>query len=153
MPSSFKTAAAIYALTMLATSPANAASSGAPSEASAPCDPAKTTFQLRKNSLSEPFKGTKGTCTGLAAVINWIPNNAKAGGRKLEGDRALNVSEAQKERSSAQADPEFQAALQQALDNESDTLRRLALEAAVLHDFGFYAARDLIIEQIRGAIQ
>lgn len=89
-------------------------------------------------------------CSSMVSVMRLAGSSPRVGGRKLEGDKALDPVAAQQERQAAANDPAFATALATELAGETDPVRRLLREAAMLHDHGHYMARDLLIAQLRG---
>ncbi len=86
-------------------------------------------------------------CTSIGKVLGRMMAGRKAGGRKLEEDKPLDLAAAERERQTALADPELRADLAALTWQEADPARRAVLEAAVFHDFGHYQARDLALRQ------
>ncbi|MDP1901893.1 MAG: hypothetical protein Q8K96_15765 [Rubrivivax sp.] len=97
--------------------------------------------------LTAPWDSTR--CSSVLSVLKMAGSTTKTGGRKLEDDKVLDLAAAEQERSKAQADPSFAAELAAELAGESDAARRVLREAAILHDHGFYKARDLLLAQLR----
>ncbi len=87
-------------------------------------------------------------CNSLLKILARLASGQKAGGRKLEGDKALDVAAAQRERQTALAEAGFRAEFEALTDEENDAVRKLVLEAALLHNHGFYLARDLLLRQL-----
>ena len=87
----------------------------------------------------------KNYCTSIGKVLSRMMAGRKAGGRKLEDDKPLELAAAERERQTALADPELRADLAALIGQEADPARRAVLEAAVFHDFGHYQARDLAL--------
>lgn len=87
-------------------------------------------------------------CGSVTMVLRQLLGQRKVGGRKLEGDKPLDVAAAQQERQRALADAEFRQALLQEQQDESDPRRRLLLEAGTLHEFGYFKARDLVLGEL-----
>lgn len=88
-------------------------------------------------------------CASVQSVLSRLMSAEVTGGRKLKSAAALDPVAAAKERSAAHADAEFSRELAQALAGEAHPLRRKLIEAAQLDAFGHYAARDLLIEELR----
>jgi hypothetical protein len=112
------------------------------------CDASTTLASFHVSSIKPEFKANKEACTSLNAVIKRLFSTTKAGGRKLENDKPLDVAAAEAERKKALADHDYVDMLKPLLADETDPVRRLLLEAAVLDDFGYYQARDLLLQQI-----
>lgn len=96
--------------------------------------------------LGAPVKS--GQCASVKAVLTRLAGKTVSGGRKLEDDRPLDVAAAEAEWKKARDDAEYQKALTVELDGETDPTRRTLLEAALLHDFGHYKARDLLLMRL-----
>jgi hypothetical protein len=90
-------------------------------------------------------------CDSVIAVMKRLSQSKKVGGRKLQEPTALDPQAAQREWQAARADPEFAQRLAAALQPETDPLRRKLVEAALLHEYGHYRARDLQLQQIAAA--
>jgi hypothetical protein len=103
---------------------------------------------LQAASFDAAFSTSPGVCNSLKAVVTRLFNTSKAGGRKLEADRPLDLAAAEQQRQAALADPTFKAELSPLLAVEADPVRRQLLEAALLHDFGHFLARDLLLRQL-----
>jgi hypothetical protein len=99
-------------------------------------------LQSLKNSFASDH------CDAIFQVMGLLAHTNKPGGRKLEEDRPLDLRLAQQERLTAAQDPEFAADLTKELQGESDPLRQRLREAALLHEYGYYAARDLLLQQM-----
>jgi len=96
----------------------------------------------------DPNKNAK-LCASLGKVLWRLINGQKSGGRKLEGDKPMDLAEAERERQAALADPALRAELDSVLSQEPDAARRLVLEAAVMHNNSHYLARDLAMRQLQ----
>lgn len=94
------------------------------------------------------FYSTVPPCASAKAVAGSIVNRGKTGGRKLEGDKPLDLKEAQANLDSALKNPEIKARMEKARRDITDENVRLAYEAAILDDEGFYSARELKIQQL-----
>lgn len=92
-------------------------------------------------------------CGSLISVLDRLTNTHKTGGRKLEEDRPFNAQAAQTDLAKAQADPEVRQRLEKVRKQIADPNRRLLYEAAVLDEEGYYAARDLRINQLKQQIK
>lgn len=92
-------------------------------------------------------------CLSIGKVLSRMVAGRKAGGRKLEDDKPLDLAAAERERQTALADPELRADLAGLTGQEADPARRAVLEAAVFHDFGHYQARDLALRQVAAGRQ
>jgi len=112
------------------------------------CDARTTLTSLQAAKFQAAFSLSPEACNSLKAVLSRLFNTSKAGGRKLESDRPLDVVAAEDQRQAALTDPNFKAELHPLLAIETDLLRRQVLEAALLHEFGHYLARDLVLRQI-----
>jgi len=87
-------------------------------------------------------------CGSVKTVLLLLVGQRKVGGRKLEGDKPLDVAAARQERQQAMADAEFREVLTHEQQGEADPQRRLLLEAAALHEFGHFKARDLVLGEL-----
>jgi hypothetical protein len=119
-----------------------------------PCDVSSVKKELDAASpgllttfFSTPWDATR--CSSLLSVMKLAGSTAKKGGRKLEGDKPLDVKAAEQERAAAKADPEFAKLLAIELKGETDPARALLREAALLDDDGKFKARDLLLQQLR----
>ena len=99
---------------------------------------------------TQPFRSE--ACDSLATVFSIWSRKPRAGGRELETSKALDVSAARAELAGAGRDAEYRKALAAELAHESDPTRRKLIEAAWLHEFGFYKARDLILAELPQAV-
>jgi hypothetical protein len=100
------------------------------------------------------FAAPQTRCVSYLAVARLVGSARRPGGRKLEDDVVFDPVAAQAQRQAALADPEIAAELAADLKNETDPLRRLFIEAAVMHDNGKQLARDLLLLQLqRGGTQ
>lgn len=88
-------------------------------------------------------------CNSVLSVLALLVDGEVEGGRKLRTPGTLDPQAAASEREAAHADPAFARGLAAALEGETHPLRRQLIEAAQLDAFGSYAARDLVIQQIR----
>lgn len=118
------------------------------------CDGGLASFQ-KAPALRSSFTGMKqgsASCNSLQNVLRRLAGTSTSAGKKLEGDKPLDVAAATRERQQAHADPEFAKALQEAQAPESDALRRLVLEAALLEEFGHFAARELVLREAQALL-
>lgn len=86
-------------------------------------------------------------CGSLQNVLSMLERSNRTGGRRLETDKPFDPVAAQKNLDAALAKPDVRARLDE-LRAVEDANERLAYEAAVLDDEGFYDARNLKLEQI-----
>lgn len=100
-------------------------------------------------SLAAPWKTTN--CSALLRILRMAGGAPVSGGRKLENDKPLDVAAAERELAQARADNSVAAELATELEGETDPVRRMLLEAAVLQDNGLYLARDLLVMRLRAA--
>lgn len=100
--------------------------------------------------MAEAFKQAfnSDACDSIVSVLKQLSQSKKVGGRKLQEPTALDEQAAQREWQAARADPEFAQRLAVALQAETDPLRRQLIEAALLHEYGHYRARDLQLRKI-----
>lgn len=118
------------------------------------CDVKATVSNLQKQAeVSGRYSLTGAECTSLRNVFARLFGASASAGKKLEQDQALNVAAATKERQDALADADFAAALKDVQTGETDPLRRLLLEAALHEEYGNYAARDLLLRDIRASME
>lgn len=144
--SSAAVAALAHSADMPAPVAAKVATASAPAAVS--CDARTTLTRLQATNFDAAFSMSPGVCNSLKAVVARLFNTSRAGGRKLESDRPLDLAAAEQQRQAALADPNFKAELDPMLAAEADPLRRQLLEAALLHDFGHFLARDLVLRQL-----
>jgi len=112
------------------------------------CDTKATVTNLQKASQLGSFAvADVSSCTSLRNVLARLFGSSSSAGKKLEPDKALNVAAATKERQDALTNPALAADLKELLAGETDPLRKLVLEAAVHEDYGYYAARDLVLHE------
>jgi hypothetical protein len=149
--SSPRSAAACGALLLALLAVLNPAAAQDPAK---PCDVARVKTELADTSVpmfaalaQAAFSSTR--CSAALAVIKLVGSAPRTGGRKLEEGAGFNAEAAASQRNLAATDPAFAAALAQELQGETDPHRRLLREAALLHDHGHYAARDLLVRQLR----
>lgn len=90
-------------------------------------------------------------CGSMVSVLKLLSGSAVTGGRRLEQGQATSPAAAQAELAAARAEDEFKKTLARELEGESDPSRRLLIEAATLHEFGHFKARDLLLDQLRAA--
>jgi hypothetical protein len=91
------------------------------------------------------------SCGSLTTVWGKITRQGKTGGRQLEKDRPLNVAEAEANLATALKNPVVRERLDRVAMEVDDPGARLVYEAAILDEEGFYAARDLKIQQLQAA--
>ena len=84
----------------------------------------------------------------VTVVADKIINRKKTGGRKLEEDKPLDVKVAQANLDAALKSPEVKARLEKARKDIPDEKQRLAYEASILDEEGYYSARELKIQQL-----
>lgn len=128
-----------------------------PGPASADCDARDTLLTLSApanrstgllDAARKTFFASPAVCTSIKAVVARLVNAQVGGGRKLEKDKPFNVNTAAAEYAAIHAQAEFRAELAALLSNETDVLRRKLLEAALLHDYGKFEARDQVLRQL-----
>lgn len=98
---------------------------------------------LWKALLGTVFK-TRTACGSLANALASINSKSVSGGRKLSEDVPLDREAANKQLLEARQDPAYRTALEAEVQLESDPLLHMLREAALLDDFGYRLARDLI---------
>lgn len=99
------------------------------------------------------IKPPPAACGSLESVVAKVTRQTKVGGRRLEKDRPLNPAEAQANLAAAQKNPAVQTRLEQVAKEVQDANVRMVYEAAFLDEEGFYAARDLKIQQLQQALK
>ena len=120
-----------------------------------PCDVDRVKREMTEASpslmaaLFAPLDFFSSRCSSVVQVMRLAGSSPKSGGRKLEEDKKFDPKAAAQERAAALADLAFAVALASELAGETDPVRRLVREAAMLHDGGHYKARDLLIVQLR----
>jgi hypothetical protein len=87
-------------------------------------------------------------CGSLTTVAKRIMSRNRTSGRRLEEEQPLNVSQAQANANAAMKDPTVRRKLEHARREISDEKTRLAYEAAIFDEEGYYGARDLRIQQL-----
>jgi hypothetical protein len=87
-------------------------------------------------------------CDSIRAVLSLIDQRQVTGGRKLEANRPFDPAAAESELSQAQNDAELAPMLRRAAEG-TDHTARLVREAALLHEYGYYKARDMRVKQLR----
>jgi len=117
------------------------------------CDTRATVANLQKNaSFTQVFLADADTCNSLRNILKRLSGSSVSGGKKLEASKALDPVAAGRERAAAKAETEFAAELAALQAQETDPVRRLVLEAALLDENGKYAARDLVLSEIQALI-
>ncbi len=104
------------------------------------------------NELNPAVKLSTRLCQSMLHVDRLVRFEERQGGRELERRRRLDLSLAKREHEAAKDDPNFRAALATAIGDENDELQTLLLEAAVLDQYGFYLARDLLVLSLRDSM-
>ena len=97
-----------------------------------------------------PQKGVD--CGSLASVWQKVTLRGKTGGRKLEGDKPLDVAAAQREWDGALRDAGIGARLKSLQKTIADPTELTLYQAAVLDEEGLYAARDWRLIELTNAI-
>ena len=130
------------------------AASGADPDERKPCSVAEVKADWRKavksgvvTALSLQFSSAH--CGSLRAVMARLADSTVVGGRKLEGGKPFDQRGAEQQLAAAGTSQEYQRVLQAELAGEADPARRLLIEAATLHEFGHYLARDLILQRLQ----
>ena len=93
--------------------------------------------------------GSKSLCSAWNFVLQRLASAAATGGRKLEGERPLDLAVAARENEMALADPEFVADLDRLMQGETDDLRKKLLKAALLQDYGHFSACQALLLEIK----
>lgn len=87
-------------------------------------------------------------CGSLVSVMDKVLNRKRAGGRRLEETKPLDVVAAQANLDQALQDPQIRARFDDASASIPDENARLFYEAAILDEEGYYDARELRIAQL-----
>jgi hypothetical protein len=87
-------------------------------------------------------------CGSLTSVFKRLVAGKRTGGRRLEGEKPFNPAEAQANVQAALGDADVARKLELMRTEVQDENLRLAYEAAIFDEEGFYAARDLRIQQL-----
>lgn len=104
-------------------------------------------FMRRKSDADSP------DCAALVSVMNKVMSRSRTGGRRLEGDTPFDPAAAQANLEKALRDPETGKRLAKLHDEVKDEALRLYLEAVLLDEDGYYAARELRIQQLQQRLQ
>lgn len=88
-------------------------------------------------------------CKSLVSVVAAAKGKGRGPGRTLEDDQPLDVAAAQAEFAAAMQDAEIRARLEAIRGEVKQENVRLLYEAAVLDAAGKYAARELLVAQVR----
>lgn len=94
------------------------------------------------------FMSSNPPCGSAKAVLHRVLNREKTGGRKLESDKPLDMKQAQTNLDAAMKNPEIRARIEKARREITDENARLAYEAAIFDDEGYYDARELKIQHL-----
>ena len=100
------------------------------------------------DAVQKSFSASPTVCSSIKAMLGLLVNAKVSGGRKLEKDKPFNPNTAAAEYAAIHAQAEFSTELAALLRPETDPLRRQLLEAALLHDFGKFEARDRVLRQL-----
>lgn len=92
--------------------------------------------------------GDKIDCGSLTSVADKWAHRNKGSGKRLKPEDASSIKEAEANLASAYADPSLRARLDKLKQEVADEKTRLFLEAAILDEEGYYAARELRILQL-----
>ena len=98
-------------------------------------------------SLQEKARAGGAACGSFVSVLDKVIKRNKTAGRRLEGEKPLNVGAAQANVDAALRDPEIRKQIQ-ALRRVPDENLRLLYEAAIFDEEGYYNARELRIQQL-----
>lgn len=88
-------------------------------------------------------------CGSIKLIMSRVASRERTGGRKLEPDRPLDVPKAQANLDAALREPAVKARIDKARNDIADESARLAYEAVVFDEEGFYGARDLRLSQLQ----
>lgn len=124
--------------------------SGAAAAPQAVCPNDKQLDELRSsNFLKAVGSALTGThCSAVIKVLAQLQATKKPGGRKLHEGKPLDRAAAQAELLKARSDPDFTRKLTAVSEGVTDPTGRLVVEAALLDDEGYFAARQLLMEDI-----
>ncbi len=142
----------VLALVVCSAGATTGANSAAPENVA--CDVRATFAKLSgkaldwQDALKQAFIVPKGLCVSVMSVLDQLANDKVPSGRKLEKDKPFNPNTAAAEYAAIQAQTEFSTELAALLARETDPLRRKLVEAALLHDFGKFEARNLVLRQL-----
>lgn len=116
----------------------------------AACPNDKQLDELRSsNFLKAVASALTGThCGAVVKVLEQLQSTKKSGGRKLHEGKPLDRAAAQAELQKARSDPDFTRRLAAASNGVTEPTGRLVVEAALLDDEGYFAARQLLMEDI-----
>ena len=95
-----------------------------------------------------PDKRPAVACGSITAVVSKIINRHRISGRRLEEDKPLDAGEAQRNLSSALRDSAVRRRIDPTRQDIRDENMRLAFEAAIFDEEGYYSARDLRIQEL-----
>lgn len=114
------------------------------------CPNDKQLDELRSsNFLKAVGSALTGThCSAVVKVLAQLQATKKPGGRKLHEGKPLDRAAAQAELLKARSDPDFTSKLTAVSEGVTDPTGRLVVEAALLDDEGYFAARQLLMEDI-----
>ncbi len=131
-----------------------AASSAAPA---ADCESAKKVDEKSLTESQREFLKTlqerNPPCPTFTAVVRRLVANEKRGGFRLEDGRPLDVDAARAELARAMKDPEIAGRLAAARKTEKTEPLRLAFEAGILDEEGFYAASSLKVQELQAQLR
>lgn len=92
-------------------------------------------------------------CGSLSSVMSKMFQQGKVGGRRLEGDKGMNMAAANEEWQSAIREPEIARKVEELKSASLDRQQFLFFVAVLMDEEGYYGARDLVIgtltEQIK----
>lgn len=94
------------------------------------------------------LKGDKVDCGSLTSVADKWAHRNKTSGKRLEKEKPFDPKEAEANLKTALADSAIQARLNKLKQAIADENGRLFLEAAIFDEEGYYAARELRIQQL-----
>lgn len=98
--------------------------------------------------LIRSFLSSNPPCASAKVVAYKLVNREKTGGRKLQGDKPLDLKKAQANLDLALKNPELKGRIEKAHRDIIDENARLAFEAAIFDEEGYYDARELKIQQL-----
>ncbi len=118
------------------------------------CDTRSTVAHLQKHpSFAQVFLAGPETCNSLRNILRRLAGSSVSGGKKLQGNPSWDPIAADRERIQTKADPTFASDLAALQAPESEALRQLLLEAALLDEHGKYAARDAVLLEIQALMK
>jgi len=110
---------------------------------------ASSAVQAIYKAIYEALVETKVACGSINVIVDRVTNRKRSGGRRLEAERAFDEGKARANLEAAMQDPSVKARIDEGRKDITDESVRLAYEAAVFDEEGFYGARDLRVQQLQ----